>query len=115
MDRGADEGTHVENFRICIWRARGPASGPATPAWTMEGEKYVDASRNRRRYACGSRLKLFGSDDTTSKSASTTAVSGVGDGSDSTKDWIMEARVDESTPCRKASRRVASRWVIFKL
>lgn len=77
-----EEGIHVENFLICIWRARGPARGPETPACTMEGGKYVEASRNRRRYAWGS---LLGSEDTTSKRALTAAVSGVGEGSESTK------------------------------
>ena len=33
LGRGAEVGVHVECLRICIWRARGPASGPATPAW----------------------------------------------------------------------------------
>ena len=44
--------------------------------------------------------------ETASKSASTTGVSGIGDGLARMKLCIMPARLEGSTPCRNASRRV---------
>jgi len=39
LSRGVAVGVHVEYLRICIWSARGPASGPATPACTTVAGK----------------------------------------------------------------------------
>jgi len=53
------------------------------------------------------------SEEIASNKASTTGVSGVGEGFAATKLWIIVEIVDESKPCTKDSRTVV--WLILRL
>ena len=46
---GALIGHHTDDLRMTICNARGPASGPETPACTRVAGKYPHASMKRRR------------------------------------------------------------------
>ena len=100
-------GAHTEDLRRAVWRARGPASGPETSAWTRVFGKNAQASRKRRRRAKRTSVPPefeadadaeVDADDArrdvaASKRACMTGVKGVADGWARTKDWMRDESV----------------------